>query len=76
MKETSTNPDLMLRFHRLASEYLSYVYVGNLITGELQDTRCSHCGTRVVVRRGYETDSELSLHGACRNCGTRIAIME
>jgi len=76
MKETSTSPDLLFHFYRLASEYLSYVYVGNVITYELQDTRCGQCGLRVVVRRGYEVDSELSLHGTCRSCGTHIATME
>jgi hypothetical protein len=30
----------------------------------------------VILRRGFEVDLELNLHGTCRNCGTRVATME
>jgi pyruvate formate lyase activating enzyme len=76
MKESSTPADLLRRFHRIAGAELHYVYIGNLMADDLQDTRCGNCGEKVILRRGFEVDLELNLHGTCRNCGTRVATME
>lgn len=76
MKDAPTPVELLIRFYTLANERLHYVYVGNLMAEELQDTRCGQCGAKVIVRCGYEVDLELNLHGSCRNCGNRVAVME
>lgn len=76
MKEASTPADLLRVFHAIASEELHYVYLGNLMADDLQDTRCGNCGEKVILRRGFDVDLELSLHGTCRNCGNHVATME
>ena len=54
---------------------LRYVYAGNLPgrVGDLEDTRCSACGERVVTRRGYVVqDYRVNSNGGCPACGASI----
>jgi pyruvate formate lyase activating enzyme len=54
---------------------LRYVYAGNLPgqLGELENTRCPHCGTTVIERWGFRVlRNRVSSDGACPDCGERI----
>ncbi|MCL2270768.1 MAG: AmmeMemoRadiSam system radical SAM enzyme [Treponema sp.] len=50
-----TDPALLLRSAKRAREKLRFVYTGN--TGEENNTKCRHCGTVLVRRRGYRIDT-------------------
>jgi pyruvate formate lyase activating enzyme len=55
---------------------LRYVYAGNMPgqVGDYEHTFCPTCHTRVIARYGYVIlDYQLGPHGACLNCGTRLA---
>jgi pyruvate formate lyase activating enzyme len=54
---------------------LRHVYAGNLpgLVGDLEDTRCAHCRTRLIARTGYHVrDYRLTTEGDCPTCGTRL----
>lgn len=56
-------------------EGLHYVYAGNIPgqLGNLEDTRCPHCQTTLVRRRGfYVFDNKLTNDGCCPNCQSAI----
>lgn len=52
-----------------------HVYVGNVLGSRDQDTRCFHCSTLLVERRGYviRTNALGATGGSCPQCATRIA---
>lgn len=53
---------------------LNYVYVGNTLTDEADDTFCPGCGKVVIRRLGYLVDI-VGLDGCeCSSCGHRIDI--
>jgi pyruvate formate lyase activating enzyme len=61
--------------YSIAREKLHYVYVGNLLSRDLQDTFCTQCGKKVISRNGYEVDILLlTSGGACRACRNQILI--
>jgi pyruvate formate lyase activating enzyme len=54
---------------------LRYIYAGNLPgeVGDLENTRCHHCGKVLVERYGYLIRGyHLTPEGACPGCGTAI----
>lgn len=53
-------------------EGLKYVYTGNVPGNELSDTKCSSCGTTVVVRQGFRIVSNNIKDGKCNKCGKII----
>jgi pyruvate formate lyase activating enzyme len=60
-------------FYAIARERLHYVYVGNIMLKDYQDTLCSQCGDKVISRTGYQiVVSGITPEGNCRNCGNRI----
>jgi pyruvate formate lyase activating enzyme len=51
---------------------LRYVYAGNLPgeVGDLEDTRCAHCGETLVARMGYHIrEYKVTPNGCCPGCG-------
>jgi pyruvate formate lyase activating enzyme len=54
---------------------LRYIYAGNLPgqVGELENTRCHHCGAMLIERYGYHiSDYRLTPNGSCPSCSTPI----
>jgi pyruvate formate lyase activating enzyme len=54
---------------------LRYVYAGNLPgrVGDLEDTRCAHCGDLLVARYGYHIRKyRLTPDGRCPSCATPV----
>ncbi|TCL56042.1 pyruvate formate lyase activating enzyme [Hydrogenispora ethanolica] len=63
--------ETMEEAHRIAREYLRFVYLGN--TGGGNDTRCPECGAVWVERNGYRTKL---LSGAdCPGCGRKVSLV-
>jgi len=54
---------------------LHFVYAGNLPgrVGSLEDTRCPHCGSVLIRRRGFfSIENKISKDGTCPDCGQVI----
>lgn len=52
---------------------LKYVYIGNTNKDGGENTICSSCGQRAIVRRGFEIVLNRVKNGYCLNCGSAIA---
>jgi pyruvate formate lyase activating enzyme len=70
----ATPPETILRLRDIASEFLDYVYTGNISGDDTgSDTRCPSCNAVVIKRSGYETQlTGLTEKGECRNCSRQI----
>jgi pyruvate formate lyase activating enzyme len=53
MRHGATPPASLLRAYDIASEYLDYVYLGNIQSDGKADTRCPECGAVLIKRDGY-----------------------
>jgi len=63
---------MLKAYEKGKSEGLKYVYLGNVSTGEYENTFCPSCGEKVIERRGF-TVSKLNLKGRyCMNCGYSV----
>jgi len=56
------------RARALARKRLAYVYLGNVLSSDGQDTECPGCGKVLVRRRGYETALVGLDRGVCAGC--------
>ena len=69
MTKEPTSPKTLQRFYDIASEKLNYVYLGNVRSGEGQDTYCKKCNRKVISRSGYYTETVgLDSLGNCIKC--------
>jgi pyruvate formate lyase activating enzyme len=72
--DPATPLETIIKLSDVASEYLDYVYTGNLpadIGGS--NTSCPSCGKVLIKRTGYETkNTGLTYEGRCSVCGTKI----
>ncbi len=69
-----TPADTILLLKDTASEYLDYVYTGNMTGNDFgSDTVCPSCHTTVIKRHGYHTSlTGLSGEGRCLKCNEMI----
>jgi pyruvate formate lyase activating enzyme len=68
-----TSIDTLTELFDIAVKRLKYVYLGNVRTGEGQDTYCKSCGKVVIERSGYHTKNKgLSPRGHCLFCKEQI----
>jgi pyruvate formate lyase activating enzyme len=71
----ATSPGIILEMAGIASETLSYVYVGNVPVEDFQTTRCPQCAKKVAVRDGYSISiKNFGKNGECLFCGQKIII--
>ncbi|MDE2405097.1 MAG: AmmeMemoRadiSam system radical SAM enzyme [Sphingomonadales bacterium] len=70
-----TPPETLLRAVRIArAAGLRHVYTGNIHDKDGDTTRCTGCGSPVIVRDWYEIESyALGQGGHCTRCGTPLA---
>jgi pyruvate formate lyase activating enzyme len=54
---------------------LKYVYAGNTLNDEKENTYCPACGELAIRRFGYEIE-RLDKHGRCPNCDKNLDIFE
>ncbi len=66
----ATDPDLLLEFYGVAARKLRFVFLGNLGGAEGRDTLCPECGTVLIRRKGYSTETRFS-GGSCA-CGRSL----
>lgn len=71
-----TTPRMLLRAVEIGREAgLQFVYAGNMpgLVGDLETTKCSGCGERLVERYGYLVQAyRLTPDGACPSCHVKI----
>ena len=75
--EPATPLDLLQKFHEIARERLSFVYLGNApeLTGT-SDTLCPACGNLVVERKGYHAEIKaLDGQGRCLHCLEQLPLV-
>lgn len=54
-------------------EGLKYVYVGNVVGTEWEDTYCPGCGKKIIDRFGYKIlEYNITSEGCCKFCNERI----
>ena len=71
-----TTAEMLVRAAEIGKQNgLRFVYAGNLpgAVGDLEDTWCSSCGTRLVERHGYHIrEYQITPDGSCPRCGTQV----
>ena len=73
MNNPATSKSTLLKLYKIAKKKLNYVYLGNIRTGEGQNTFCEYCGNLIVTREGYFTDKKgLDDEGCCVYCKQKI----
>lgn len=72
----ATPPDTLLRFFEVASQWLNFVYIGNVQASPVgRNTLCPNCSNILIKRNGYQTSANgLGGKGECSNCGYNPAI--
>ncbi len=78
-RETGIPPTPMATMER-AAEYgreagLNYVYMGNVLTAEGQNTRCPDCGRVLVRRTGFARAGMDLSESRCPKCGREVPIV-
>jgi len=70
-----TDSSFMEQAQRMGSEYLEFIYVGN-IGGFDNNTLCPSCGKLLISRNGYSVSVEgVDNNGMCRQCGRDVGIV-
>ena len=64
----ATTLEQLVHARELALSHLSYVYLGNVLSGVGQDTVCPDCGKTLISRRGYHTRMVGIVDGMCAAC--------
>jgi len=72
--DPATPSTTVIKLRDIASEYLDYVYTGNLHQTECgSDTICPSCHVPVIKRSGYKISvTGLDEKGTCLHCGRQI----
>ena len=74
MAEPPTPTPVLREAFRIAREKLTYVYVGNVMLEEGNETKCQ-CGATLVKRRGYSVVTSGIENGHCRECGKKVDLI-
>jgi len=73
MENQATPLVKLIQLYELATNYLNYVYLGNVAADEGRNTTCPGCGAQLIERIGYSTYKKgLDAKGNCRKCGQGI----
>lgn len=71
-----TPQEKVLRARDIAMDIgLNYVYAGNILDEEANDTYCPECGTVVIKRIGYLVDIAALDGNRCSSCKTKLNII-
>ncbi len=69
-----TPMDTLERAYLIAASKLKFVYIGNVLSNGMNQTKCPHCGQIIIRRAGYLVTDLSVLHGKCKNCGNFTGI--
>jgi pyruvate formate lyase activating enzyme len=73
LKIDATLIDKMISLAEIASKYLKYVYLGNILLEEGSNTYCPKCNELVIKRSGYLSKLvSVTSKGECMKCKTQI----
>lgn len=73
MTNEMTPVSKLREFYRIASAYLNYVYIGNVVEKEGQNTHCGNCKRKVISRMRYYTEvTGLDTDGKCTHCRHQV----
>ncbi len=72
LKARPTTADDLLRARRLAVRKLPWVYLGNVVVDEGNDSVCPDCGLAIVTRSGFHTKVKTGATPRCEGCGRRL----
>ncbi|MGC9356470.1 MAG: AmmeMemoRadiSam system radical SAM enzyme [Anaerolineae bacterium] len=68
-----TAPSTLQRAHQIGKDAgLRFVYVGNILDPDRENTYCPQCHTLLIKRWGYRTHTYWKVPGTCPTCGTVI----
>ena len=71
-----TTPEMLARAAEIGKQSgLRFVYAGNRpgAVGDLENTWCPSCGTRLVERHGYHIrEYQITPDGSCPSCGRKV----
>jgi pyruvate formate lyase activating enzyme len=70
MNHAATPSTLLERAWEITHDRLEYVYVGNVVAGDKENTCCPKCGSLLVSRRGFDVTCTplLAHHGSAASC--------
>jgi pyruvate formate lyase activating enzyme len=61
---------------RIGFEKLRYVYTGNVVGHEGEDTYCYNCGEKLIKRWGFAVrDLNITDDNKCPKCGVEIYVV-
>lgn len=67
-----TPEETLVNMHKVASEKLKFVYLGN-VNKNLSDTFCPSCNKEMIIRNGYAINKSANLkNGKCTNCDEQV----
>ena len=76
LTEAPTPSKTLEDFHRIASKYLLYVYLGNVSNEKYSSTYCPNCGRIVVSRNNYLTIAAgVNSDKTCKYCCALINLV-
>lgn len=68
-----TSVEKMLELNKIAKEYLDFVYLGNVLLEEGNNSFCPNCGELLIKRSGYMTQKRsVNNQGDCLKCGANV----
>jgi len=68
-----TSQEVLNRMYEIAAEKLDYVYIGNTVSDQGQNTKCPKCSLDVTERSGYKIRlTNLDKEGKCTGCGNLV----
>jgi len=71
-----TPQDTLIRAHRIARQYLSYVFVGNMEIKDCSHTYCPGCQNLLIERSWYRVRlAGIDSAGHCHKCGRKADIV-
>jgi pyruvate formate lyase activating enzyme len=71
-KEPVTPAETLISACDLAIEKLSFVYIGNMDSGDRLHTHCPKCKAELIVRNNYHVDYKNMKGNECSLCGYKI----
>jgi pyruvate formate lyase activating enzyme len=73
MENRATPLPKLLELFELATQYLHFVYLGNVAADEGRVTYCPGCKSPLIERIGFSTYKKgLGADGKCRHCGRKV----
>ena len=67
--------ETLIKAYEIASDRLTYVYIGNARIEGTSDTKCKRCGNILISRDGYSIRISGITNHKCSNCGLLVDLI-